>query len=427
MTQRRNKNENIMNKKLFTQIKNEWQSNLWLAIELLLVSVVMWYIVDYLYVRLTVYNEPRGFDTEHCYLVEMGCLTDKSPAFDPQRDAEQKNEDVQELAERLRRRPDIEAVSLSLISYPYNSSNGTTALQMEGDTLRYDGWLIRSIVSPDFVRVFRYHGVNGETPEQLAEKLNRGELLVSDNVFEAKYDRRMSEFVGRRFHVQGDTTRSYPLGASLQVVRYHDYQSARNSFRVLWSQNWWDEHSELCIRVRPEHDGGDFIERLKADSESQFRVGNIFISNVRSFEDVRESFQQSYSNMNRNYYAIMGFLLVNVFLGLLGTFWFRTQQRRCEIALHKAHGSSDWGIFSRLVSEGLLLLLMVTPIALLLAFNITHAELNIRLDGDFFSPSRFFLCAALSWALIALMIAVGIAIPARRAMKIQPAAALHDE
>lgn len=29
-----------MNKKLFTQIKNEWRSNLWLVTELLLVSVV---------------------------------------------------------------------------------------------------------------------------------------------------------------------------------------------------------------------------------------------------------------------------------------------------------------------------------------------------------------------------------------------------
>lgn len=37
-----------MTKKLLTQIKNEWLSNLWLVLELLVVSVVMWYVVDYL-------------------------------------------------------------------------------------------------------------------------------------------------------------------------------------------------------------------------------------------------------------------------------------------------------------------------------------------------------------------------------------------
>ena len=70
-----------MNKKLFTQIRNEWRSNLWLALELLVVSVVMWYIIDLLYCRLATYLEPRGFDTEHCYLIDMGVLTDKSPDY----------------------------------------------------------------------------------------------------------------------------------------------------------------------------------------------------------------------------------------------------------------------------------------------------------------------------------------------------------
>ena len=40
-----------MTKKLLIQIKNEWLSNLWLVLELLVVSVVMWYVVDYLYTR----------------------------------------------------------------------------------------------------------------------------------------------------------------------------------------------------------------------------------------------------------------------------------------------------------------------------------------------------------------------------------------
>lgn len=61
-----------MTKKLLTQIKNEWLSNLWLVLELLVVSVVMWYVVDYLYTRAATYLEPRGFNIEHCYLIELG-------------------------------------------------------------------------------------------------------------------------------------------------------------------------------------------------------------------------------------------------------------------------------------------------------------------------------------------------------------------
>ena len=39
-----------MNKKLLKQIVNERRSNSWLFIELLLVSIVLWYVVDYMFV-----------------------------------------------------------------------------------------------------------------------------------------------------------------------------------------------------------------------------------------------------------------------------------------------------------------------------------------------------------------------------------------
>ena len=171
----------------------------------------------------------------------------------------------------------------------------------------------------------------------------------------------------------------------------------------------------------------DFIERLKADSEKQLRVGNIYISNIRSFKDIRRNFQQGQYNAVRNSITIMVFLLVNIFLGLLGTFWFRTQQRECEIALHKAHGATNQMVFTRLVSEGWLLLLIITPLALIIDFNLAYAELNGWHNGTTLEAGRFILCGAISFLLIALMIAIGIGIPARKAMKIDPAEALHNE
>ena len=94
-----------MTKKLLTQIKNEWLSNLWLALELLVVSVVMWYVVDYLYTRAATYLEPRGFNIEHCYLIELGELTPKSPDYTPDKSRDDTHADIAELVERLRRRP----------------------------------------------------------------------------------------------------------------------------------------------------------------------------------------------------------------------------------------------------------------------------------------------------------------------------------
>ena len=342
----------------------------------------------------------------------------------PDKTQEETHADISELLERLRRRPEVEAVSLSQNSYPYNGSSSTGDVRY--DTLRSPEWTIRRMVTPDFVRVFRYQGTRGETPEQLAEMLDRNEFLASDNLYNRRYGVRLTDLVGKPFQLFGDTTRSYKLGAALQVVRYSDFEEARASYCFLFKQSFYYVGLELCVRVREGHDH-DFIANLKKDSESQFRIGNLFISEIRSFKDIRRNFQQARTNVVRDYVMGMGFLLLNIFLGLLGTFWFRTQQRRSEIALHKAHGATDRAVFCRLLTEGLLLLAVVTPIALLLDWSLANAELNAWRNGTTLEWDRLLICAAISLLLMATMIVVGIGIPARRAMRIQPAEALHEE
>ena len=189
---------------------------------------------------------------------------------------------------------------------------------------------------------------------------------------------------------------------------------------------WFDKDAELCVRVSPDEDH-DFINRLLADAERLYRVGNIYIANVRSFKDIRYHFQKAQTDGLRNNLVGMAFLLINIFLGLLGTFWFRTQQRRGEIALHKVHGATNRAVFARLIYEGVLLLLLVTPIAAGLDILLAYFELNAWRNGTTLEWPRLALCAATTFAVIALMIVVGIWYPARKAMSVQPAEALHAE
>ena len=64
--------------------------------------------------------------------------------------------------------------------------------------------------------------------------------------------------------------------------------------------------------------------------------------------------------------------------------------------------------------------------AALVALNLGVAEL-VAVGRLPFDAPRFVLALALSWLLMALMIVVGVCYPARRAMQVQPAEALHDE
>ena len=121
------------------------------------------------------------------------------------------------------------------------------------------------------------------------------------------------------------------------------------------------------------------------------------------------------------------FLALNIFLGILGTFWLRTRQRVPEIAIRMVNGATRGDIFRRILAEGQLILLAITPLAILLDWLLTHFELNSYYHGGYFELSRFVASVAITYALMSLMIMLGALIPARRATRIAPAVALNQE
>lgn len=417
-----------MDQKLIKQVKNEWRSNIWLVVELAVISIVLWYIIDYLFVTGSVYNQPRGFDISHCYRISTGHLTEQDSDYVPDRDGEKLYEDYEELRRRIELRPEVEAASLSMNSTPYNGSN--SGVRYLVDSIFSAGYVICRRVSPEFPKVFRWRGMKGETPEELGEIIKRGDVLVSDNLLHFSTDnpRPMTEYVGRKIVLDYDTAHPATVGASIVPVRYNDYMQGEMNRTVVSGipRSYFGVGGEFSVRVKANMDEG-FIEALMADADIQLRAGNLFITNVESFDDVREAHQHGTETQIRNMIFIMAFLLVNIFLGLLGTFWFRTRQRSRDIAIRLVSGATKGDIFRLLISEGLVLLTIATPVALLADLNIAHAELNQYYEGEYLEWGRLLICGGVTYLLIALMIALGISIPAWRAMKIDPAVALRDE
>ena len=181
----------------------------------------------------------------------------------------------------------------------------------------------------------------------------------------------------------------------------------------------------LSLRVSEDEDH-DFIDRLMDDADRLYQVGNLYLLNTTSFKDLREISELEDMNEVKTQLCVLGFLLMNIFLGVIGTFWFRTQHRRGEVALRMAMGSSRNAIFLHLMTEGVLLLTLATIPAIVIAFNIGIAEL-VDVAKMHFTTDRFLLGIFFTWLLMAVMIIAGIWYPASRAMKVQPAEALHDE
>lgn len=433
-----------MEKKIFTQIRNEWRSNFFLALELLVVFVVLWYIVDWCCVTARVYFAPMGFDTRHCYCLMVNRLTPNSALYEADHTAADDMDALLEIAERLRHRPGVEEVAISQNCIPYgDGSNGFTVCVDTVPVHAMHRW-----AQPDFLRLFRIQGVavqgaDGRTvwtksPDSLAAVLTPETMILSRNVTAKYKELRMPDAIpllGRQLPLwKPDNDYRMRVAGIAEPMRWSHFEPS----------DWWGgpfiatdlprevmvefenpAYLQLSVRVTPDADHG-FVEALMADADRLYRVGNVFILDVLSFDQLQYIEELENVNEVRTQLCILGFLLLNIFLGVVGTFWFRTQHRRQEVALRMAMGSTRRGVFVRLVVEGLLLLTLAALPAALVALNLGMAEL-VDVEKLPFDVPRFLLTLLLSWLLMALMIVVGVWYPARRAMQIQPAEALHDE
>lgn len=119
-------------------------------------------------------------------------------------------------------------------------------------------------------------------------------------------------------------------------------------------------------------------------------------------------------------------MLLVIFLGFLGTFWFRTQQRVPEIAVRKVNGATKGDIFRRLLGEGMILLAVSVVPALVVGYYFLQSDIapdfvRGRHIGDMVYG------ALTTVTVLVIMIVCGIYFPARVAMNINPAEALKDQ
>ena len=231
-----------------------------------------------------------------------------------------------------------------------------------------------------------------------------------------------------------DSTKVYKIGGVSKKVRYNDFwpnYSDRyvaiefpEKIMVELDDELYPSSVEVCLRVKP-GTSRDFAEHLMKLSANQLSVGNLFILKVHDYEDLRNDFQQGSYNQVQVRFWMMGFLLLNILLGIVGTFWFRTQHRRAESALRIAVGASRMQLWQRLNKEGLLLLTLAALPATAICYNIGHLELT---EGYMeWGVVRFLITFVITYFLMSLMILVGIWFPARQVIRIHPAEALREE
>ncbi len=416
---------------IFTIIWNERKTNAWIVVEYTLVFCILWFCCDYLYFMGKSYLEPLGFDIEHTYTIQLG-----------EKDEEENTETEEEryanaltLLDRISRYPGVESASLSSAATPYSMSWMNDEFMINSDSL-WLGIQLRKI-TPGFLDVFKVKIETGRpfTPESSHDQ----HALISpdrSNMF-GEYPKVTLPVSNVRTLLHGSENKELltVIGrtAKVKTTFYQPYGSSvfqpfsKNDYNLVWN--------EIAVRVHSDADK-NFAEQFTRDMREQLMIGPYFLASVTSLEDRRDTaaeWEGVWANLN-SVYAITAFLIINIFLGIIGTFWYRTQARRSEIGLRMALGASKRSIQTMLCLETLLLLLLSSIIGLNICLNIDQTDLlrtlGLPVADSVMAGSgieQYFINYALTFGFLALVSLGAVWYPAQQAASVLPVEALHEE
>lgn len=323
--------------------------------------------------------------------------------------------------------PGVEAVSFSRFGTPYNTMDNYMALR--SDTTGSEAVSCRLyFVSPDYFDVYRILPTAG-SKAALKEGITTRTAVITEDVAERLFPGQ--DAVGKTVYT-GNDNQTLTIGAVSRTGRGSEFNKVRPQVFLYQGEAnvkafganmlpW----AEVSVRVKPDADK-DFAETFMAQKSDQVELGNLYLQNITPLSNIREdALREGKSDMKTRTF-ILFFLLLNIFLGIVGTFWFRTRQRQGEMGLRMALGSTRSQLRMAVLGEGVMLLTLVLIPASLICLNIALTDLtSTGLLGN--TAGRFIVGILLSYLLIVGMIVAGIWYPANEAASLEPAEALHYE
>lgn len=420
-----------MIKHIFKQIRNQRGKNIWIILELFMVFIIMWYVIDFFSVMVINSRTSTGTEIQNIHRVVLATYTNDNPKFSTYEEgSEEPGRNFLRIIERLKSHPDIESVCFGRWFYPYCPSNSSNSYFI--DSLSVQCQILR--VTPEYFTMFNVLPYNGTNPEILEKAIKQDKAAI----LSLEANRRLfknTNGIGKIIYEGGDSS-LIPIAGVTHEMKRHEYSRPGvyiiklfNETKLLKQkeQHIWQE-TDICIKTKSGINQTDFPTRFKEDMKQQLAIGNYFLADITPLTKIRKDFLWSYDiTTTLNYRIGIGvFFLINIFLGVLGTFWLRIEKRKSEIGLRMSVGSTKAQIMGFMLAESLCMLAIASIPALLICFNLAYMD-TLSTEYMDITANRFLLNTLLTYVLLTIVIALSVWYPAKRSATIQPAEALHYE
>lgn len=425
-------------------LKNLWsrrRRNGWLLAELILVAILSWYIFDPVMVVTYERHLPLGYDADRLCMVSVGMLPQEAPGYEPQAaDSASLMQTYLNLVDRARQHPDVEQATpvLSFV-YPGAMGNGTSSFIAEGDSVAHTALFIEFLPHTHFFETYGFQSGKGSmSAAQLSDLDNGDYYIMTEDLLEGMF--RTHIYRNQRcWKVNGTDTCYTAVKGTVKSCKYlSDKRPVPIVFMPLQNPDIRSSLDNMRIVVRLKE--GVRMERFLHDFRPwmlrQLRIGNLYARELQSYDEINAAREFSDSTvLYRRSLSIALFFLVNLCLGVIGTFWMQTRTRREEVGVMLSFGATPHRIRLLLLGEGTALTTLATFIGCFIylqyafseGLNMGNSLAEVVIDWIDNFGLHFFFVSLMVYVILLLVVWIGIYIPARRISSISPTEALRDE
>lgn len=329
----------IIIKQLWSRKKN----NVWLFIELVIVTVVSWVVLDPVVVSVYDGLRPLGYDVDRLCLINFA---------DHDSDKEELAEAMELFKTKLMQRGEVESVCRLGSFYPDNIGGDTYSGSLYADSLNKVRYSLFQIWKGE--PLLQTYGVRVVSGGLSVEDIDMGNYPKDELVMTESMARLLcgtEQAAGKYVHrFNGDSAR---IAAVLSDVRM---MSCSADAAVVFDEAYtWGVR--LLVRLRPGISPRLFAEEAGEWVVQELRTPKIYARNITVYEDEAGKLNEcnGYTNTIRMNVVFAVFFLFNLCIGVVCTFWLQTRQRGEEVGVMRVFGATARRVVMQIMLEGFFL------------------------------------------------------------------------
>ena len=268
------------------------------------------------------------------------------------------------------------------------------------------------------------------------------DLVIDENTLDYMFhtdDPRRKRFWS---YNEKDTTYTNIVGSVGSVKFYSDQRAVPIAFQPGKAEDmaaeYLPQYARILIRLKEGVSMDRFLHEFKPWMLQNLRAGNLYARDLKTYrQGIAEIEYYRSTSIYRRNLLVAVFFLVNLCLGVVGTFWLQTRTRREEVGVMLSFGATPGHIVRLLLGEGAVLTTIGTVVGcfIFLQYAISEGFSKGAMYWDILRPeywtdyfwAHFFIVSLIVYVILLVVVSIGVYIPARKISRIPPTEALRDE